>query len=148
MAAIVESIEIARRAGDVFSYATDFAHFPQWQGRVVSARQEGDAPLTVGSRAAVTRRAGPRELLTTEEITQLDPPRAWQVRGVGNIPVMAVATGTIDPLDGGDRSLVTIALEFEGHGIGKLLVPLIRSQSRKQLPKDEQRLKQLLEPSG
>jgi uncharacterized protein YndB with AHSA1/START domain len=148
MAAIVESIEIARRPGDVFSYATDFAHFPQWQGRVVSARQDGDAPLTVGSTAAVTRRAGPRELLTTEEITQLDPPRTWQVRGAGNIPVIAVATGTIEPLDGGDRSLVTIALEFEGHGIGKLLVPLIRSQLRKQLPKDEQRLKQLLEPSG
>jgi hypothetical protein len=90
----------------------------------------------------------PRELPGTEEITQLDPPRAWQVRGAGSIPVTAVATGTIEPLDGGDRSLVTIALEFEGHGIGKLLVPLIRSQSRKQLPKDEQRLKELLEPGG
>lgn len=58
MAAIVESIEISRRPGDVFSYATDFAHFPQCQGRVVSARQEGDAPLTVGSKAVVTRPPG------------------------------------------------------------------------------------------
>jgi uncharacterized protein YndB with AHSA1/START domain len=148
MAAIVESIEISRPPRDVFSYATDFAHFPQWQGRVVSARQEGDAPLTIGSKAAVTRRVGPRELLGTEEITELDPPRTWQVRGVGSIPVIAVAKGTIEPLDGGGRSLVTIALEFEGHGIGKLLVPLIRSQSRKQLAKDEERLKELLEPGG
>jgi uncharacterized protein YndB with AHSA1/START domain len=148
MAAIVESIEISCPPGDVFSYATGFAHFPQWQGRVVSARPEDDAPLAVGSKAVVTRRVGPRELRGTEEITQLDPPRAWQVRGAGAIPVIAVATGTIEPLDGGDRSLATIALEFEGHGIGKLLAPLIRSQSRKQLPKDEQRLKELLEPGG
>jgi uncharacterized protein YndB with AHSA1/START domain len=147
MAAIVESIEISRRPGDVFAYATDFAHFPQWQGRVVSARQEGDAPLTVGSKAVVTRRVGRREVLGTEEITELDPPRTWQVRGAGTIPIIAVAKGTIEPLDGGGRSLVRIALEFEGRGIGKLLVPLIRSQSRKQLPKDEERLKELLEPS-
>jgi hypothetical protein len=89
----------------------------------------------------VRRRGGPRQLLTSEEITQLDALRTWQVRGTGNIPVIAATNGTIEPLDGGDRSLVTIALEFEGNGIGKLLGPLIRSQLRKQLPKDEQRLR-------
>jgi hypothetical protein len=72
-------------------------------------------------------------LLTTEEITELTPPRAWEVRGVGGIPVIAIAKGTIEPLDGGNRSLVTIALRFEGHGIGKLLVALVGRQARKQL---------------
>jgi hypothetical protein len=81
MSAIVGSIEISRRPEDVFSYATDFSHFPEWQGSVVSARPERDAPLVVGSRALVTRRVGPRELLTTEEITELKPPRTWAVRG-------------------------------------------------------------------
>jgi uncharacterized protein YndB with AHSA1/START domain len=41
MTAIVESIEIARRPEDVFSYATDFSRFLQWQGSVVSVRREG-----------------------------------------------------------------------------------------------------------
>lgn len=145
MAVVAERIEISRSPEDVFAYAIDYSHFPQWQRRVVSARQEGDAPLAVGSRAAVTRRAGARQLLTTEEITKLDPPRTWQVRGTGSIPVVAMATGTIEPLDGGQRSLVTIALQFDGHGIGKLLAPLIRRQSRKQLPMDAKRLKELLE---
>jgi hypothetical protein len=50
------------------------------------------------------------------------------------------------PLDDGERSRVTIALEFEGRGIGKLLVPLlIRRQARKQLPRNEQVLKEILE---
>jgi len=145
MAAVEESIEISRRPEEVFSYATDFSHFPQWQERVVSARQEGDAPLAVGSRATVTRRAGPRQLRTTEEITELDPPRTWQVRGTGRIPVVAIANGTVEPVAEGQRSLVTIALEFDGHGIGKLLAPLIRHQLRKQLPKDQKRLKELAE---
>jgi hypothetical protein len=32
---------------------------------------------------------------------------------------------TVDPLEQGARSRVTIAVDFEGHGIGKLLVPLV-----------------------
>jgi len=32
MAAIVGSIEIARLPAQIFSYVTDFAHFPEWQG--------------------------------------------------------------------------------------------------------------------
>lgn len=146
---IVESIEISRRPEDVFWYMTDFAHFSQWQQRVVSACREGDARLAVGSKAVVTRRVGPRVLPTTEEITELNPPMTWEVRGVGGIPVTAIAKGTIEPLDGGHRSRVTVVLGFEGHGIGRLLVPLvIRRQARKQLPRDAARLKYLLERSG
>jgi hypothetical protein len=59
--------------------------------------------------------------------------------------VITIAKGTIEPLDGGNRSLVTIALRFEGHGIGKLLVALIGRQARRQLPKNEARLKERLE---
>jgi uncharacterized protein YndB with AHSA1/START domain len=144
MPAIVQSIDISRRPEDVFAYASDFAHFPDWQGGVVSARPEGDAPLAVGSRAVVTRRVGPRELPRTEEIAELNPPRSWAVRGVGG-SLTAIAKGTIEPLDGGERSRVTIALEFEGHGIGKLLVPLVSRQARRQLPRNEQQLKEILE---
>jgi carbon monoxide dehydrogenase subunit G len=149
MAVIVESIEISRRPEDVFSYATDLSRFPEWQEGVVSARQEDDAPLTVGSRAVVVRRVGRPELLTTEEIAELNPPRTWAVRGVGGLPVIAIAKGTVEPLDNGERSRVTIALEFEGHGIGKLLVPLfVRRQARRALPRNAQKLKGMLERDG
>jgi hypothetical protein len=144
MTAIVESIEIARRPEDVFAYATEFSRFPEWQGGVVSAHPQGEAPLAVGSRAAVTRRAGPRTLPRTEEVTELNPPRSWTVRGVGG-PLVAIAKGTIEPLDDGERSRLTIALDFEARGPGRLLLPLVRRQARKQLPTNEQRLKEILE---
>jgi hypothetical protein len=111
----------------------------------VSSRPAETAPLAVGSKAVVTRQLGPRQLPRTEEITELNPPRTWAVRGVGG-PVIAIAKGRIEPLDNGQRSRVTITLEFEGRGIGRLLVPLvIRRQARRQLPRNEQRLKELLE---
>lgn len=146
MTPVIESIEISRRPEDVFTYITDPSHFPDWQGNVVSAGAHGDAPLAAGSRAVVTRRVGRRELATTEEVVDLNPPRSWGFRGVGGLPVTAIAKGTIEPLDGGQRSRVTISLEFEAHGIGRLLVPLfIRRQARRQLPRNEQTLKALLE---
>ena len=147
MFAIMDTIEISRRPRDVFLYATDPSLFPEWQGSVVSVRMEGDAPLAVGSRARVKRRVGPRTLVTTEEIAELDPPSTWVVRGIGGIPVTATARGRIEPVDDGRRSRVTIALEFEAHGIGKLLIGLvIRRQARTQLPRNMQQLKESLEP--
>jgi carbon monoxide dehydrogenase subunit G len=144
MAAIVESIEISRRPEDVFSYAIDFAHFPEWQGGVVAARREGDGQLSVGSRAVVTRLLGPRRLRRTEEITALKPPTSWTVRGAGT-PFTAIVSGTIEPLDGGRRSRVTLAFEIEARGAGRLLAPLVRRQVRRVLPRNEQRLKARLE---
>jgi uncharacterized protein YndB with AHSA1/START domain len=149
MAVIVGSIEIARRPEDVFAYATDASRFPQWQASVVSVRQEGSGPLAVGSRAVVTRRLGRRTVPGTEEITHLQPPRTWAWR-TGGGPVRGTVNGRVEPLDGGRRSRVTIALQFEGHGIGhgigRLLVPLVvRRQARRQLPRNEQKLKEVLE---
>jgi hypothetical protein len=144
MSEIVQSIDISCRPEDVFSYATDFSRFPEWQVGVISVRPEAHASIAVGSRAAVIRRAGPRKLSRTEEITELNPPRRWTVRGVGG-PLIAIAKGTIEPLDDGERSRLTITLGFEAHGIGTGLLPIVTRQARKQLPKNEQKLKELLE---
>jgi uncharacterized protein YndB with AHSA1/START domain len=145
MAAITESTQIARAPGDVFAYATDFAHFPDWQGGIVSVSSEADAPPSIGSRAVITRRVGPRQLTAPEEITELNPPRTWSVRAVDGL-VTASAKGVVEPLVDGRVSRVTISLEFEGRGFGRLLVPLvIQRQARKQLPRNLQKLKERLE---
>ena len=145
MAAIVNSVEISRRPEDVFSYVTDPSRLPEWQESVVSVRRESDAPLAVGSRVVVTRRVGRRELAMTAELAELNPPSSWAVRGTDG-PVRGMVRGTIEPLGDGERSRVTIALDFEAHGIGKLLVPLVvRRQARTEMPRNQQRLKERLE---
>ena len=144
MAPIVSSVEISRRPADVFAYVTDPSHLPEWQESVVGVETADSVPAGGGSRTVVTRRVGPREMKMTAEIT-VDPPRSWSVRGVDG-PVRGNVKGTVEPLDGGARSRVTIELDFEGHGLGKLLVPLIvRRQAQKELPKNAQHLKERLE---
>ena len=52
----------------------------------------------------------------------------------------------VDPLDDGRRSRLTIEVDFEGHGIGKLLVPLaVRRQARNEMPINILALKKRLE---
>jgi uncharacterized protein YndB with AHSA1/START domain len=149
MTAIVARIEIARRPGDVFAYATDLSRYPEWQGGVGSARLQGAGPVTAGSRAVLTRRVGPRMVEYIEEVAELDPPWSWTVRSIGGLPVTAIARTVIEPLNGGRRSRVTITLDFEARGIGKLLLPLvIRRQARKTLPAEARELKQRLEGSA
>lgn len=148
MSAIKETIDISRPPEDVFSYVTDSSHLPEWQENTVSVRPVGDAPLAVGSRAVVTRRIGRREIPMTVEVTELDPPRSWHVRGVDG-PVRGDVKGTIEPLGDGERSRLTLSLDFEAHGIGKLLVPLVvRPHVRKEMPRNEQKLKGVLERSA
>jgi uncharacterized protein YndB with AHSA1/START domain len=143
MAPIVNSIEIARRPEDVFAYVTDPSHVPDWQESAVSVR--GDAPLTVGSRVEVTRKVGGTERSMTNEVTEVSPPTSWALRGIDG-PIRGNVTGTVEPLGEGERSRVTIALDFEGHGIGKLLLPLfVRRQVQAEMPKNMQNLKNRLE---
>ena len=54
---------------------------------------------------------------------------------------------TVEPL-ADTRSRLTIAVNFEGHGIGKLLVPLVvRRQARAEMPGNIAKLKERVEAS-
>ncbi|MCH8899330.1 MAG: SRPBCC family protein [Acidobacteria bacterium] len=145
MAPIVHSVEIDRRPEEVFAYVTDPSHFTEWQAAVVSAHAEGSGPLQQGSRMVMTRRMGKREQTMTSEYTEYDSPRSYAFRVLDG-PVRALGKGSFEPLGDGDRTRFTFDIDFEGHGIGKLLVPLVvRRQAQKELAQSHQDLKRTLE---
>ena len=105
---------------------------------------ETEGPTRVGSRAVDRRQVpgGPRDI--PYEVTQHDPPRKVSFRGVEG-PVRPVGTVTVEPLDDGSRSRVSLEFDLQGHGIGKLFAPFARRQAAKQIPQDQARLKERLE---
>jgi uncharacterized protein YndB with AHSA1/START domain len=144
VAPIINSIEIARSPEQVFAYVTDPSRLAEWQESVVGARIEESGPPGGGSRVTLTRRIGRGERTMTSEVT-VSPSRSWAVRGVDG-PVRGMVKGSVEPLDDNARSRVTIELDFEGNGIGKLLVPLlVRRQAQKELPTNLRNLKERLE---
>jgi uncharacterized protein YndB with AHSA1/START domain len=144
MPPIVSSIEIDRPPDEVFSYVTDPSRFAEWQYDVVSVRIESGPPPSLGSRFTTTRRIGRAERTMTQEITEINPPRSWAAHGVAG-PIRPNANITVEPLNDSTRSRVTIALDFEGHGIGVPLVPLVRRMAAKGAPRSYRNLKERLE---
>jgi uncharacterized membrane protein len=145
MAPITSSIEIDRSPEEVFAYLDDLARHGEWQSAIEEVTVETDGPTRVGSRARERRRVpgGSREF--RYEIVEHDPPRRSRFRGLDG-PVRPVGVVTVAPIESG-KSRVTIELELEGHGAGKLLAPLARRDARRTIPLDQQRLKQRLESS-
>jgi hypothetical protein len=138
------SVEVERSAEDAFAYATDPTRFSEWQDGVVSGSMESTGAPAVGDHCRTTRRIGAGERASTSELVRLDPPRAWSVHGIDG-PIRARVDLDVEPL-AASRSRITIAVAFDGHGIGRLLVPLlVRRQARAEMPDNMIRLKQRLE---
>ena len=148
MPPIVTSAEIGRPAAEVFAYATDPALFREWQKGVVDGHMDGPADGTgipaVGAKCVTTRRIGGASRPATSELVHIDPPRTWGVRGIDG-PIRAAVDVLVEPVTG-SRSRLTISAGFTGHGIGKILVPLmVRREARKEMPANMAALKQRME---
>jgi uncharacterized protein YndB with AHSA1/START domain len=146
MAPIIASVEVARPAEDAFAYVTDPSTMREWQQGVVSGHMDG-ATTRVGSRCTTVRRIGGRERTVITEITEWEPPHRWADRGIDG-PIRAMVGVTVEQLADRSRSRVTIDVDFTGHGIGKVLVPLfVRRQAASEMPENMKRLKEQLQAS-
>jgi hypothetical protein len=69
---------------------------------------------TGGTRCHTIRRIGGADRPSVSEVTHIDPPWTWGVRGIDG-PIRAVVDLTVQPLTT-DRSRLTIGVDFTGHG--------------------------------
>jgi hypothetical protein len=144
---IVASTEVERPAADVFAYATDPTRFSEWQKGVVDGRMDnvadhGGLPA-VGARCLTTRRLGGANRASTSELVYIDPPKTWGVRGLDG-PIRAAVDVLVEPVTD-SRTRLTISVDFAGHGIGKVLVPMVVREARKEMPDNLVALKQRME---
>jgi carbon monoxide dehydrogenase subunit G len=128
-------VDIDRSPEDVYAYLTDVSNLPKWQSGVHCARREG-------SQLHESRHMLGRELSTTLEIEEEDPPRLFVLRAV-NSPVPFSVRHELEPSGGGTRLTVT------GEGDAGLLpgfaAGIMARRAEKQFRKDFERLKRLLE---
>ena len=143
MSPIVAAIEIDRPDDEVVAYATDPTRFNEWQKGVIDGKM-AEPGNRIGTRCLTTRRIGFANRPVTSELTHIDPPRTWGVRGVDG-PIRAIVDVTVKALPA-ERARLMIEIDFTGHG--KLLVPLVvRREARKEMPVNVATLKDLIEAS-
>jgi hypothetical protein len=77
-------------------------------------------------------------------VTQVDPPRTWGGRGI-YAPIRATVHVAVEPVTEASAR-VTDAVDVDGHGIGRGLVPLVgRRQARTEMPVNIAALKERVE---
>jgi hypothetical protein len=141
------TVDVDRPADEVFAYAIDPTHFHEWQNGVVNGRMDRQGMPGVGDHCVTTRRIGGAERPSTSEVVRIDPPHAWSVRGIDG-PIRASVDLDVEPVTE-TRSRLTIRVDFQGHGIGKVLVPLmVQRQAAKEMPTNVRALKACLETSA
>jgi len=97
MPPISVSTDIDRPAAAVFAYATDPTRFSEWQHGVTGGHLEGAAAPAVDTRCVTVRRIGFAERATASEVSHVEPPQTWGVRGVDG-PIRAMVDVTVTPL--------------------------------------------------
>jgi len=144
MGTMSTTIEVDRPAAEVFAYATDPTKFAEWQKGVMDGSMDKPGPPTIGDRCRTTRRIGLANRMVTSEIVHIDAPSTWSLKGVDG-PIRAQVDLQVEPLSDA-RSRLTISIAFEGHGIGRLIVPLIvEREARKEMPQNLAALRAQLE---
>lgn len=141
---IRHSVEIDRTPEDVFAYLDDLDRYVEWQENLISTRIETEGPTRVGSRGVDRRRVpgGPRDI--PFEVTEHDPPHTISFRGTAG-PVRPLARLTVGPVGDGSRSRMSLELDLQGRGLGKLVAPFARRGAAKEVLEDHARLKERLE---
>jgi carbon monoxide dehydrogenase subunit G len=126
------TIEIERTPGEVFAYLTDVSNLPTWQSGVKSATERD-------GRIEESRSLLGREVHTTLEIVEREPPRLFTLRALDS-PFPFSVRHELEPAGNGTRLTVTAEGDVPGFAAG-----LMAKRAEKQFRKDFERLKRLLE---
>lgn len=126
------TIEIARTPEDVFSYLSDVANLPEWQSGVRAAELKD-------GRVEETRSFLGREMHTTLEVVENEPPRVFTLKALDG-PVRFTVRHELEPAGSGTRLRVAAEGDVPGFASG-----IVAQQAKRQFSKDFGRLKEILE---
>jgi uncharacterized membrane protein len=140
---VEESVEINQPLPEVFNYVSDVANYPQWMAHVLEVRNEAARPPQQSDRFVVAIKSVGRRFETAYERTTYEHNRRCTDRALdGPIPNQRWQS-SFQEVSGGTR--MTRAVEVESAGLLKLLEPLQKWAAERQMKKDLQTLKRVLE---
>jgi uncharacterized membrane protein len=140
---VEESIEVDRPVQDVFHYVSDVANYPEWMAHVLEVQKDSPGPPKQGDRFTVTIKSIGRRFETPYERVSCDPERVCTDRAVGGPVRNQRWHSAFQEVPGGTR--LVRAVDAEMGGVLRLLEPLQKWSAGRQLRKDLQTLKAVLE---
>jgi carbon monoxide dehydrogenase subunit G len=137
---------VDRPIEEVFAFLADGENDPKFSPRVIEIGKTSEGPPGVGTIYASTVKDAGMTTKREFKLTEFDPPTRIRWTELSKNLVTAEEGGyDLAPDDGGTR--LTIHNVLEGHGFGKILVPLALRAARKDADAFAQRIKQAVESS-
>jgi carbon monoxide dehydrogenase subunit G len=135
---------IDRPIGEVFAFVADGENDPKFSPRVLEIRKTTEGPVGVGTVYASTVKDAGMKTKREFKLTEFEPPNRIRWAEISKNLVTATGGGyDLVAEDGGTR--LTVFNELEGHGVGKLILPLALRAARKDADSFAQRIKQAVE---
>jgi hypothetical protein len=136
-------LPIDRPPAEVFDFVSDMTNAPRWQNGLHQVRRLTPGPLRVGTEHDFVRRFAGREVASRNRFVALEPgrfvafefPEGW-ITGRGSYQV--------EP-DGHGGSLLTSRVELNVKGRLRLLEPILARVLRRDVRRDDEALRTLLE---
>ena len=140
---VEESIEINRPLQEVFDYVSDVGNYPEWMAHALEVLKDTEGPPQQNDRFIVAIKSVGRRFETPYERTSFEANRRYTDRAAGGPVPNQRWDSTFQEVPGGTR--LTRAVEAELGGLLKVLEPLQKRAAERQLRKDLQTLKDVLE---
>ena len=140
-AATVETL-IHKPIKEVFAFVADARNRPQWDDTVISEELTSPDPIGVGSTVRTRLRSIGREYTYTWVVTEHAAPYRMSIESVtGPLPT------TLSFVISGDERAVSVKFTVTGRPTGamRLLQPLLARSTQRNLDRNFDRLRQLLE---
>ena len=141
------SKQVDRPPADVWRYIAEhhLENHPKWDPAITKLEQEGSGPLGVGAQLHMVRKDMGREIPMEMEFTAWDPNHkmAFEVDAKQmhmNAHMALVAQGD-------DATQLTIAVDAEGKGFAKAMMPMMGGRMKKQITASLDHIKDALEGS-
>ena len=111
---------------EVFAFLSNLDNLSEWQSGVTTARRTSDGEMGVGSTALVGRELMGQRVEAPLTVTEYDPPRRLAI-GSEVSGVKAHATLDLAPIDDGESTDLTFAMEIKGSLVTRFMEPMIAS---------------------
>ncbi len=140
---VEENVEINRSLGEVFNYVSDVGNYPDWMAHALEVRKDTPGSPQQSDRFVVAIKSVGRRFETPYERISYEADRRYTDRAVGGPIPNHRWHSAFQEVPGGTR--FTRAVDVESGGLLKLLEPLQKRAAGRQLRKDLQTLKGVME---
>lgn len=140
------TIEVEQPPEKVFDYWAEWSNNPQWQTGMQSCEWTSNPPLQIGSTYDQHASMMGRPIVSSFEVVEYEPGTKLRIRTTQSTLPLDI-TRQVSPGPNGGTTLNAI-IRGEPGGLMRLLNPLTRRMVERNVNKDYERLKELLNSQG